>query len=172
MARNEIFISAPPREVFELLADPRTYGHWVVGSREIHAADAHWPEPGAVFQHTVGKGPFAISDHTTVIAARAPVMLQLRARARPLPSARVTMLLQPEGPGTRVTMIEAPPNRLLSLLSGPIGHALLRVRNRESLLRLKELAEGTAERPRGRLARSGSKGQDAIGERAAERVSG
>ena len=29
-------------EVFELLSDPRTYGYWVVGSREIRAADPNW----------------------------------------------------------------------------------------------------------------------------------
>lgn len=143
MARNEIFISAPPREVYALLSDPRTYGQWVVGSRDIHAADPQWPAPGAAFQHSVGKGLLSLSDLTSVVAARPPVMLQLRARARPLPSARVTILLQPEGPGTRVTMLEAPYNRLLSALAGPLGHAVLRLRNRESLRRLKELAEGT-----------------------------
>ena len=40
MARNEIFIGAPPAAVFGVLADPRSYGEWVVGSREIRAADA------------------------------------------------------------------------------------------------------------------------------------
>lgn len=149
MARNEIFISAAPRAVFALLADPRTYGEWVVGSRKIHAADESWPEPGAAFQHSVGRAPFVISDHTIVTAALAPVMLTLRAKARPLPDADVRLLLQPEGKGTRITMLESPSRRLLSWLSGPIGHLLLRMRNRESLLRLKEIAEDTAERPHG-----------------------
>jgi hypothetical protein len=59
------------------------------------------------------------------------------------------MYLQPEGMGTRVTMIEAPASPVLSLLSGPVGHAAIALRNRESLRRLKELAEGTRKRPRG-----------------------
>ena len=151
VARNDTFISTPPHEVFELLSDPRTYGHWVAGSREIRAADPAWPAVGTAFDHTVGMRFLRIKDHTSVLAARPPVMLQLCARARPLPDARVTMHLQPEGAGTRVTMIEAPANRLLSLLAGPIGHALIKLRNVESLKRLKELAEGTARRPAGSL---------------------
>ena len=151
MARNETFISASPHDVFELLSDARTYGHWVAGSREIRAADPRWPAVGSAFDHTVGMRFLRLSDHTSVLAARPPVMLQLCARARPLPDARVTLHLQPEGEGTRVTMIEAPANRLLSILATPIGHALIKLRNVESLKRLKELAEGTARRPAGRL---------------------
>src|SRR5215207_10106360 len=106
VARNEVFISARPDAVFEVLGDPRTYGEWVFGSREIRAADEHWPAPGAAFDHSVGKAP--------------AVMLELRARARPLPTARITLHLQPDRDGTRVTMIEEPANRLLSLAGGPV----------------------------------------------------
>ena len=147
MARNETVIAAPPEAVFGLLADPRTYGHWVVGSRDIRAADEHWPAPGSAFDHRVGTPPLVISDSTYVVSSRPPVMLELRAHARPLPAARVTMHLQPEGDGTRVTMIEDPASRLLNLMAGPLGHAAIRVRNVESLRRLKELAEGPTPRP-------------------------
>lgn len=147
MARNEVFISAPPEAVFELLSDPGTYSDWVVGSAEIHHSDREWPAPGTAFSHTVGKGPLRLSDHTRVLDAEPPVMLQLQAKARPLPSAKISFWLQPEGAGTRVTMIEAPTSRLLSLLSGPLGHAFVAVRNRETLRRLKELAEGSRPRP-------------------------
>ena len=81
------------------------------------------------------------------LEARPPVMLKLLARARPLPSASITINLQPEGSGTRLTMTEAPANSLLSLFAGPVGHALIALRNRESLRRLKEIAEGTRTRP-------------------------
>ncbi len=147
MARNETFIDAPPEAVFDVLADPRTYGEWVVGSSEIRAADGHWPAPGSKFDHSVGIQPLVIKDHTEVVAARPPVMLELRARARPLPTARVTLHLQPDGDGTRVTMIEDPANWMLNLLAGPAGHLAIRLRNSESLRRLKALAEGTARRP-------------------------
>jgi hypothetical protein len=48
-------------------------------------------------------------------------------------------------------MIEDPANWLLNLLAGPAGHIAIRLRNRESLRRLKALAEGTAPRPAGAL---------------------
>jgi hypothetical protein len=149
MARNEIFISAPAEDVFELLADPRTYAIWVVGSREIRAADEHWPAPGARFAHTVGIPPLLIKDDTTVVHARPPFRLQLCARARPLPSARVTFDLQPEGDGTRLTMIEDLENVILNVAAGPLGHLAMRLRNAEALRRLKSMAEGITPRPRG-----------------------
>jgi uncharacterized protein YndB with AHSA1/START domain len=151
VARNEIFISASPREVFELLSDPRTYEHWVPGSRLIRAADREWPAEGAAFDHTSGHGPLGAEDHTSVCAVLEPVMLELRANARPIGAANVTIYLQPEGNGTRVLMLEEPAIRALSLLIGPIGHGLMRLRNAEALRRLKDLAEGAAPRPEGPL---------------------
>lgn len=153
MARNDIFISATPREVFELLSDPRAYPRWVTGAREVHAADPQWPATGAAFDHSSGPAQLAIRDHTSVSSMLAPVMLELRARARPLGTAKVILQLHPEGNGTRVTMIEAPASRVASVLIGPLGHGFIRIRNRESLRRLKALAEGYAPRPTGRLPR-------------------
>lgn len=150
MARNEAYIDAPVGAVFEILADPRTYAIWVVGSRTIRAADEDWPAPGARLEHTIGP---LIEDDTTVIHCRPPVRLQLRARARPLPTARVTLDLQPEGDGTRVTMIEDFDSRPLNAIAGPLGHAAIRLRNREALRRLKGLAEGTLPPPRGSVPR-------------------
>jgi uncharacterized protein YndB with AHSA1/START domain len=152
MARNEIFIAALPQIVFDLLGDASTYSDWVVGSHEIRAADAGWPEQGTAFDHTVGRPPFTIRDHTSVTQSLPPVLLELRANARPwLGSARITIHLTPERDGTRVTMVEEPVNRLLTVLIGPLGHGLIRLRNAESLRRLKALGEGTRPRPRGRI---------------------
>jgi uncharacterized protein YndB with AHSA1/START domain len=152
MARNEVFISAPPELVFELLADPRTYPEWVVGSHEVRGADADWPEQGTKFDHTIGHPPFTIRDHTSVMQSLPPVLLELRVNARPwLGSARVTIQLMPEGDGTRITMVEDPVNPLLTVLIGPLGHGLIRLRNAESLRRLKALGEGARPRPAGRM---------------------
>jgi hypothetical protein len=68
-------------------------------------------------------------------------MLELLAKARPLPTARVILRLRPEDGGTHVTMIEDLANRLLNLLGGPLTQLAIRVRNRESLARLKAIAE-------------------------------
>jgi uncharacterized protein YndB with AHSA1/START domain len=149
MARNEMFISAPPEAVFKLLADPATYSDWVVGSARIRHADTDWPATGSVFGHSVGIPPLTLSDRTEVLDAEPPVMLKLRAHARPLPSATIAFNLQPEGTGTRITMVEKPSHLVLSLLAGPLGHAALAARNRETLRRLKELAEGLREPPPG-----------------------
>jgi hypothetical protein len=46
-------------------------------------------------------------------------------------------------------MIEGPSRPVLSLLAGPLGHGVLAARNRETLRRLKELAEGLREPPPG-----------------------
>jgi uncharacterized protein YndB with AHSA1/START domain len=146
VARNEVLIDAPPAAVFALLSDAHRYPAWVVGARTVRSAEADWPAPGSAFHHTVGHPPLVLRDRTEVLDAEPPVMLRLRARARPLPSATITVHLQPEGAGTRLTMIEAPASGALSLLAGPLGHALLALRNRESLRRLKVLAEDAAHR--------------------------
>jgi uncharacterized protein YndB with AHSA1/START domain len=148
VARNEAFIAASPQRVFEVLSDPRSYGDWVPGSHAIRAADPAWPAPGTAFDHTLVLG---IADQTSVCAALAPVMLELRARARPLGSADVTLHLQPEGEGTRVTMIEDPSNRVLRVLMGPVGHGLIKLRNLEALRRLGRLAEDDTPRPSAKL---------------------
>lgn len=155
MALNEISVGAPPEAVFGVLSDPRTYSHWVFGSREVRAADPDWPAPGAALDHTIGTGPLRIKDHTEVESVSPPVRIQLIARARPFPDARVTLDLEPEGDGTRVRMTEAPASGLLSLLAGPVGHGLIYARNAESLKRLKRLAEGAEPRPRGWLPQRG-----------------
>jgi uncharacterized protein YndB with AHSA1/START domain len=147
VARNEIFIDAPPEQIFELLGDPRTFSRWVVGARSVRAADITWPEPGTAFDHSVGIGPLQLRDHTSVVSNDAPQAIELHARAKPFPPARVRMQLQSEGSGTRVTMDEAPANRLFSLLLGPLGHWLVAVRNAEALRRLKRLAEGKTPLP-------------------------
>jgi hypothetical protein len=153
MASTEIFVNARPDAVFDVLGDARTYAEWVVGSREVRAADENWPAPGSALDHSIGKAPIVIRDDTTVVDARPPVLLELRARARPLPTARIILRLRSEGDGTWVTMLEEPTNRLMNRLGGRLLHAAIGLRNRESLRRLKALAEGTAPRPDGVLPR-------------------
>ena len=141
MARNETFIAAPPSRVYEVLSNPEHYGEWVVGSREIRSADSDWPAVGTRFRHASGPPVIGSEDDTTVTNTLAPVMLELHAQVRPYPGADVIMYLQPDADGTRVTMIEDPASAVLNVLIGPVGHGLIKLRNVESLRRLKELAE-------------------------------
>ncbi len=83
MAINEIHINTPPERVFEVLADYRSYGHWVVGSRRMRGMDPGFPAAGTRFHHQVGVGPLHLNDHTQVLEVDQPRKLILKAKARP-----------------------------------------------------------------------------------------
>ena len=151
MAHNEIDIDAPPDAVFGVLADPRSYARWVVGSRAIRAADPQWPAPGSSFDHAQGVGPFILKDSTTVLACERPTLLRLRVQARPVSIAHVTLRLTPQGAGTHVVMDEGPADLYSWLTMNPLTEPLMRMRNHESLKRLKRLAEGDEPIPVGDL---------------------
>lgn len=142
MGRTTHTIDAPPSKVFDVLSDPDSYGEWVVGSKKIRDADPDFPAPGSRFHHTVGFGPITVSDHTVVEEVKRPQRLKLRARARPLGTAHVTLELKRKGRGkTEVTMIEDPADPLSALVFfHPLTHLLVRGRNDESLRRLGALA--------------------------------
>ena len=141
MARNETHIAAAPDAVFSVLSDPAAYGDWVVGSRRIRDADADFPAVGSKFHHQVGVPPFLLNDHTEVLENEAPTRLVLRAKTRPLATARVELHLTAEGAGTHVVMLEGagdlPSKLLLNRLTDPLIHA----RNTESLRRLSRICE-------------------------------
>jgi len=130
----------PPSAVWDTLADPGSYGFWVVGSKAIRDADPEWPARGARFHHTVGVGPFTVKDHTESLDAQPPRLLTMRAKARPLGTARVTMEMTPKDGGTLVRMIETPDGPAAFLALNPFVHLFTKVRNAESLMRLEQLA--------------------------------
>ena len=140
MATNERFMPIPAEAVWDALADPGGYGYWVPGSRAIRDADPDWPAPGSKFHHTVGVGPFEVSDHTEALEARPPELLRIRAKTRPLVTATVTVEMIPSDGGTLVRMTESldGPARLLDL--NPLVWLVTKARNAESLMRLEELA--------------------------------
>ena len=144
MAVNEIHIDAPPERVFAVLADWRSYGDWVVGSRLMRGADPGFPAAGTRFHHQIGWGPLNLNDHTTVLEVDQPRRLVLKAKARPLGTAVVALDMRPDGGGTRVVMREDPGDSATAFVFNPLTHLLVRGRNTESLQRLKRLAE---ERP-------------------------
>lgn len=142
MACVEHRIDTAPSAVFEVLADPRAYAYWVIGSIEIREADERWPDLGSRFHHTVGMGPLRVRDYTEVEKVEPGCFLQLKTRARPLGNARVTLTLEPEGGGTRVRMTEEPADRPTAIVFNPATDVLVHRRNERSLERLAELAEG------------------------------
>ncbi len=140
MARNIRRMNVPPDRVFEVLLDPESYGHWVVGSRRTRDVDEHWPTPGSAFYHSSGVGPGEVKDQTKVLEIEAPRRLVLEAYFRPFGVMRVKLSLAPSNGGTSVTMEENPaPGTTLSRIT-PIVSPIIHLRNMESLRRLEQLA--------------------------------
>lgn len=146
MARNRVHIHASPEEVFAVLADPERYPDWVVGAAGIRDADEDFPAAGARFHHKVGSWPLHVRDHTEVLEVEPPSRLVLKAKARPLGTARIELELGESEGGTELLMEEVPGDRMTSLVTGnPVADTALRIRNAEALTRLKRLVEGTPE---------------------------
>lgn len=141
MAITHTQIAAPPERIFAVLSDPYSYGDWVVGSDTIRDADANWPAIGSRFHHRVGFCLMKINDHTEVLDVDPPLRLVMHARARPVGTAQVTMLLTEHTRGTYVTMIEAAGDRLSRVGMNRLTDPLVRLRNIKSLQRLKRIAE-------------------------------
>jgi NAD(P)-dependent dehydrogenase (short-subunit alcohol dehydrogenase family)/uncharacterized protein YndB with AHSA1/START domain len=152
MARNRVHIVASPERVFEVLSDAECYPEWVVGAAGTLRADEEFPAVGSAFRHRVGVGPLTLSDVTEVLELEPPHRIVLKAKARPLGTARVTIELTAKAGGTDLLMEEVGGDKLSALAAdNPIGEAALRVRNAVALSRLKRIVE---ERPVGSPTRS------------------
>jgi hypothetical protein len=88
----------------------------------------------------VGLGPLKVADYTEALEAHAPRLLEMRAKSRPLGTARVKLELTPRAGGTMVEMSENPDGPTAVLTVNPLVHLLTKGRNAESLMRLEELA--------------------------------
>ena len=141
MATTSIVVDAPPEAVWAVLADPRSYEDWVVGSKEIRRWDPEWPAVGATFHHTFMIGLLPLKDRTSVLESEPPRRLVLRARARPTGIAHVALSLTAEGDGTLVELAEWPVEGPPAALSNPLQDLLIKRRNDVALRRLKRLAE-------------------------------
>jgi NAD(P)-dependent dehydrogenase (short-subunit alcohol dehydrogenase family)/uncharacterized protein YndB with AHSA1/START domain len=176
MARNRIHVDAPLDRVAQVLAEPQHYPCWVVGAESFRGSDESFPAPGSRFHHSVTLGPWSLKDHTEVLEAELPARIVLEAKARPLGTARVELTLAASAGGTEVTMEETPADRVASLFAGnPVADVALRLRNAESLTRLKRIAEGAPPPPAARTGIAGRKalitgGSSGIGLASAERL--
>jgi uncharacterized protein YndB with AHSA1/START domain len=136
MSKNHHTIDATPDEVFAVLADARTYEHWVVGCDDIRAVEGDWPAVGSRFFHTVGVGPIKTKDNTKVLEVEPGRKLVLEARARPAGIAKVTFTLTPVEGGTEVEIDEYPIRGVAKVIDNPLQDGLIKVRNVETLRRL------------------------------------
>ncbi len=145
MSKNRLVIEAPPEAVFAVLADARSYRHWVVGAHEIRGVEGEWPAVGSRFFHTVGVGPFKTKDNTMVTAVEPNRRLELEARARPAGVARVVFTLRPVAGGTEIEIEEYPIRGAAKLLHSPIQDAVIKARNAETLRRLATQVTGSGQ---------------------------
>jgi len=149
MSVNEITVDAPPQAVWEVLADPPTYEEWVVGNKEVRYNDRSWPTPGTEFGHKVGFGPLFVKDKTVALEAAQPRRLVMNVRALPVGHGVVAIELSESGSGTLVRMEEKPAGGPIRML-WPAFEPLVKLRNAETLRRLKRLAEKRHQAPAGR----------------------
>jgi hypothetical protein len=126
-----------------VLADGWQYVAWVVGASRIRDVEADWPAVGARLHHSVGVWPLLIDDHTQVLDCEPGRRLRLKARGWPAGEAHVDIRIEDgAGGGAHITMHEAPSAGPAVAMANPVGDAVLRKRNVESLARLAALAEG------------------------------
>jgi uncharacterized protein YndB with AHSA1/START domain len=141
MATNETYVKASPEAVFGVLADARSYGHWVVGSSRTERVEGEWPEQGSFFQHVQGAFGIGLRDTTSVISVDPPREIVLEARIRPFAVNRVELRLRPHASGTRITIVEYATGGIAGLLYNPLLDRLTWLRNGEALRRLRKMAE-------------------------------
>jgi uncharacterized protein YndB with AHSA1/START domain len=140
MAPVRKWVPASVDDVWAILADPRSYAFWVVGSHDVGAVEGAWPQVGATFHHTQGHGPLKLSDTTTVIESQPPHRLLLEARIRPFLTGPVELTLAADGEGTCITIDERARGGLGGIVPDVITSPLIAVRNAEALRRLAAMA--------------------------------
>lgn len=140
MATNRRVMDAPRESVWKVLSDGNTYASWVVGTSAIRGVDAGFPAVGTSLHYQIGRGPLRHDGHTEVLSV-SDTRLELEAHAWPLGSVRIELQIE-DAPAGRsvVTMVEHPARGTAAMLHNPVGDALLKLRNVESLRRLEKLA--------------------------------
>lgn len=144
MATNALRFRCSPDDVMRVLANGWVYAVWVVGASRMREVDAEWPSPGSQLHHSVGIWPFVLNDRTVCLEWDPPRRMTLRARGWPVGEARVEITVRPDGDGSIVRMTEFGSDGPAGMMPRPLQDAVLRPRNRESLRRLRYLAEGSA----------------------------
>jgi hypothetical protein len=140
-------MQATAEQIWAVLADAKSYEHWVVGAKDIRDADGTWPAVGSTLQHTSGFGPFNLKDNTKVLESEQPRRIVLEARGRPLGIARIEMTMETRGEATLVKIVEEAVRPAPARAMNPALNPLIHSRNVETLRRLEELARKRVDAP-------------------------
>jgi uncharacterized protein YndB with AHSA1/START domain len=141
MARNTRRMPVRRDDVWATLSDGTTYADWVVGTTSIREVDSHWPQLGSRLHYSVGRGRLRHDGHTEVKSVEPGRCLELEAHAWPRGSVRIEITLHDHGDDTVVEMVEHPARGTAAVLHNPVGDALLKLRNVQTLRRLQKLAQ-------------------------------
>ncbi len=147
MSETSRLFSCTPSQVFDVLDDGWLYATWVVGASRIRDVDVSWPAVDSKIHHSAGVWPALINDVSIVLEYERPHRIVLRAKGWPAGEAKVRVTVEPAPGGCTVTIEEDATAGPGKLVPAPVRHTMLGWRNRESLLRLKMLAEGRTEKP-------------------------
>jgi hypothetical protein len=137
---RRVMAGVDPEDVFDVLRDGRSYGHWVVGTRKIRATEPGWPAVGTAIHYTVGYWPLRKDDKTTSEVYEPDTRLELEAFAWPAGSARIDIRAEKVADGTLVSIDEHPKSGPGAALHNPLSDAFIHLRNVEGLRRLEGLA--------------------------------
>jgi uncharacterized protein YndB with AHSA1/START domain len=135
-------IDAPREEVFNMLADPRTYPDWLVGAQRIRDVDDQFPQPGTKFEHSVGPNEATtVDDDTEVIETQGHRHLVMEVHVGPM-RGEVEFDLKKRGDATEVIMRERPTGP--ALLLTPLIRPLLALRNQKSMRQFAQMVQERA----------------------------
>jgi hypothetical protein len=139
---GEVTMGVPgsAEQVFAVLADGWSYGHWVVGSTHMRDVDQDWPRIGSRIHHSVGAWPLMAQQATRVVAVDPPNSIELEAELWPVGVAWIRLAMTPiDADTTEVSMSEEIIRGPGRLIPDVLQTMALKPRNKQSLARLCDL---------------------------------
>ncbi|MDJ0380384.1 SRPBCC family protein [Streptomyces sp. G-G2] len=149
MAVQHQLIHRPCSWVWDVLSDGSRYSSWVVGTRSSWEQQGRWPLVGSTLGYEVKLGPWSYEGRTVVRVHEPPHRLELEAMAGKGGSARIALEMRPWGDDTLVIIDEHPLRGKQGLPHNAAIDALVGLRHRGLLRRLRRVVESMGPRPRG-----------------------
>ncbi|MGA5474121.1 SRPBCC family protein [Streptomyces arboris] len=143
MAVRHRLIERPVEDVWEVLADPKRYVEWVVGTADSTPDEGTWPQLDSSIAYTVRLGRWSAQGRTVVRRCEAPHVLELEAESGWLGTARIALKVRRWGRNTLVIIDEHPLRGPAAKLHNTALDAFVQVRHRSMLPRLAEAVERT-----------------------------
>lgn len=144
MATNRRTAHCTADDVFAVLANGWLYPVWVVGASRMRAVDDAWPQPAARLHHSFGVWPAVLDDTTECLEWYPPRRAVFRAHGWPMGAARVTLEVEDRPDGCRISLTEDAEAGPGTLVPKPVRDVLMKIRNAETVNRLRLMSEGHA----------------------------